>query len=114
MLSNNPGTLILVAVFAIGAVFFTVGTVMVRRSQRIEAANPSMLEPAAESAPWTAELAGTNEVLARELRIDMVERLAMIGEPWCAQLLERARSHDPDRSVRDAADNALLLIAARR
>jgi hypothetical protein len=70
-------------------------------------------EPVVVLPPWTAKVAGTDDVLAPELRVDMIERLAMIGEPWCAELLERARDSDPDVVVRDAADNALIVIAAR-
>ncbi|HEY5340325.1 MAG TPA: hypothetical protein VIK27_04795 [Candidatus Aquilonibacter sp.] len=100
----------LLIVFAIGALFFTLGTAMVRRGS---AALPAA--PINESAaPWTAELAGTGDLLHVSLRVDMIERLAMLGEPWCAAMLQRARLEDDDATVRDAADAALLVIGARR
>ncbi len=110
MFSNNPGFLILLVVFAIGALFFTLGTAMVRRGR---AAVPvAAIHDGAT--PWTAELAGTDDVLHVSLRVDMVERLAMLGEPWCVAMLQRARVEDGDATVRDAADAALLVIGARR
>ena len=112
MLSSNTGALLIAGVFALGAILFAVGTAMVRRSRTARAA-PRAGESILVLPPWTAELAGTNDVVARDLRVDMIERLAMIGEPWCVTLLERARARDPDASVRDAADSALLVIGAR-
>jgi hypothetical protein len=109
---NSPGVLVLVAAFLVGAVLFAFGTVLVRRSEvRVPAAESGIADR--QAVPWTAELAGTNEALSRELRVDMVERLAMIGEPWCRDVLERACTHDPDAMVRDAAENAIIVIAAR-
>lgn len=110
LLSNN--TVVIAGAFVIGALVFTIGTLMVQRERRGEI--ETRLEPVLSLPPWTAELAGTSDAVAIDLRVDMVERLAMIGEPWCAALLERARASDPDVVVRDAADNALIVIAARQ
>jgi hypothetical protein len=108
LFANSPGFLILLVVFVFGALVFALGTAMVRR--------PVVPTPSAPEAatPWTADLAGTNDLLHVSLRIDMVERLAMIGEPWCVTMLERAQAEDADQTVRDAADSALLVIGARR
>lgn len=114
MLSNNAGTLVLVAAFVLGAVLFAMGTLLVRRERAATSADEAAAEPALAHVPWTAELAGTNEVIARDLRVDMIERLAMIGEPWCVELLERACAQDPDVAVRDAAERALIVVAARK
>jgi hypothetical protein len=105
--------LVLAVVFAIGALLFLLGTAIVRRERRAVEVADVPADPMLALPPWTADLAGTNEVIARELRVDMIERLAMIGEPWCVELLERARTQDPDTSVRDAAENALIVVAAR-
>lgn len=99
---------------------FAVGSVLVRRTR--EGPQPEtiqFLEPAASIVPnahaplWTADLAGSHDLPALDLRVDMVERLAMIGEPWCVTTLERACAQDPDAAVRDAAENALIVIGAR-
>jgi hypothetical protein len=118
LLSNNPAFLILAIVFTIGAVMFAVGSVLVRRTrygpqpETIQLLEPLIL-PELSPRPWTADLAGNDDVPSLDVRVDMVERLAMIGEPWCTQTLERALAQDPDANVRDAADNALIVIAAR-
>lgn len=117
LLSNNPAYLIFGVVFAVGAVMFATGSLLVRRTR--EGPQPEtiqMLEPidgGGNASPWTAELARSNELPALDVRIEMIERLAMIGETWSVSTLERARAHDPDAHVREAAENALIVIAAR-
>jgi hypothetical protein len=111
--SNNSVALLLAGVFALGAALFLIGTAMVRRPTPVPEPFEIVEEPVPVLAPWTAELAGTNDDVALEVRLDMVERLAMLDEPWCVALLKRARAEDLDASIRDAADDALLVIAAR-
>jgi hypothetical protein len=119
LLSNNPALFVLAVVFTVGAVMFAAGSVLIRRTREAPGETIQMLEPMqavtriAITPAWTAELTGSEELVEPDLRIDMVERLAMIGQTWCITTLEHARSHDPDELVRDAADNALLVIAAR-
>lgn len=48
-----------------------------------------------------------------EVRLDQIERLAMVGQPWCAEQLQREFLHDADERVRNAAEDALMVIAAR-
>ncbi len=62
---------------------------------------------------WTAELAGTNDELPADVRLDTIERLTIVGEPWCVPILERARTEDVDEALREAADAALIVIGAR-
>jgi hypothetical protein len=115
--SSNSASLLIAAVFALGAILFAVGTSMVRRSpggaRRLERIDSGPVGTVLVQPPWTSELTGANDAVAHDLRVDMIERLAMIGEPWCIAVLERARSQDPDASVRDAAEAALLVIGAR-
>jgi len=93
LLLNNPGAVILLVVFLIGAAMFAVGTWLVRRGRAVH-------EPA-----QPAE--------TQEQRLELVERLAMVGQPWCIDELRVIREKDPDPLVRDAADAALMVIASR-
>ena len=86
MLSNNPEILVVLGVFAIGALFFALGTYLVRTQTH--------------AAPL-------------DLRIDYVERLAIVGQPWCLDELETLRASDPDAMVRAAADAAIVVIRSR-
>ena len=88
MLSNNPGLLALVVVFIAGALLFALGTFMVRREK--QAQTPTVL-----------------------LRLDQIERLALVGQPWCVEQLEREFVTDRDVDVRNAAEDALVVIRAR-
>jgi len=72
---------------------------MVRRERQAQT-------PVVESLP--------EPVVDFETRIDQIERLAMVGQPWCVQQLQREFLDDADERVRNAAEDALLVIAARR
>lgn len=85
-----------------------------------EPAQPPMIDIAEipEAVPvaalsWTHDVTGDREGIEPELRVDMIERLAMVGLPWCEKLLERAVAEDDDALVRDAAERALLVVRAR-
>lgn|GEM_PF-3102355 len=116
MQSSSPGNVILLAVFAIGAIFFALGTWLVRR-ERAEKASLTSEDTPPAAAPawdeWAREIGGVDEPIDRWTRLDMIERLAIVGEPWCVEMLERAREEDADASIRDAADSAILVIGAR-
>ena len=71
---------------------------------------PEPVEPLPEPEPlqWTVALgAPADTKLDTKLRVEMVERLAMIGEPWCADALRAAANEDQDPEV-DAAISAAL------
>lgn len=93
MHSNRLGLIFSVAGFVLGAIIFALGTLLVRR-ERIarESAAPSM---------------------SQEDRLDMIERLVMVGQPWCVDELRAMLNNDSDPAVRDAADAALLVIGSR-
>ena len=97
MLSNNPLAFFLVALFVAGAIFFILGTLIQR-------------EQAAQIAPVEGPLEPVVDIATR---IDMVERLAMVGQPWCVEQLGKIRDSDPDGTVRGAAEAGLLVIGAR-
>lgn len=98
--NNNSGTLFFFAILLIGAIVFIIGT-MLRREREAQR------QPVVEAAPVA------HPELDVETRLDLVERLAMVGQQWCVQQLNTIRDTDPDASVREAADAALLVIGAR-
>lgn len=87
LLSNNSGATILVVVFLVGALLFALGTVLVRRA-----------EPAPQRAPESFE------------RID---DLLTLGDATSVRELERLRDSAESADVRDAAADALIVIASR-
>lgn len=90
MLSNNSGATILLVVFLVGALFFALGTVLVRRERREK--------PAPERAPESFE------------RID---QLLVAGDATSVRELERLRATAESTEVREAAEDALIVIASR-
>ncbi len=130
MHSSNPGYLILLVVFAIGACFFALGTWLVRRESAAARATATPQPPRQEAAEypsrellavvaqpagdaWARELGGFNGPVDEPTRMDMIERLAIVGQPWCVLALVQARAEDDDAQIREAADAALLVIGAR-
>ena len=97
----NTGISVLLVCVVVGGALFLLGTWMVRREAQAQT------EVAREFAvPERAP-----EEL--ELQLDQIERLAMVGQPWCIEKLEAEFLHDSDVRVRNAAEDALLVIRAR-
>ncbi|HEX8805996.1 MAG TPA: hypothetical protein VF741_03560 [Candidatus Aquilonibacter sp.] len=92
MHSNSAG-LIYLALFVAGAMLFVLGTLRVRRERARREAVPATLR--------------------REDRLDTIERLAIVGQPWCIDELRAICEKDPDPVVREAADAALIVVGAR-
>lgn len=107
--SSNPALEIFAALFLIGAALFAAGTWLTRRQLPQTVPN----EPPAAAITWTRAVSGTDDSLPWELRLDLIERLAIVGQPWCADTLTRALAEETDPVVLDAADRALLVILAR-
>lgn len=101
LLSSNPLAVILVGLFIVGAIVFVIGTMLTREQQ----ARAIEAQPAAQ--------AEAEPALDVPGRIDLIERLVMVGHPWCIEQLDAIRREDPDESVREAADAALMIIGAR-
>ena len=102
LLSSNALANVLLAVFIVGALVFVLGTMLAReREAHVIESQPAAVETQAEPA---LDVAG---------RIDLVERLVMVGQPWCIEQLDTIRREDPDESVREAADAALMVIGSR-
>lgn len=101
LLSNNPILVALIVVLLVGALLFALGTWLVRREAAAQIAQPAEVPEVETPEP------------SPELRIDEVERLAIVGQPWCIERLEREFLTDSDARIRYAAENALLVIRAR-
>ncbi len=105
---TNPALVVFAAVFVLGALFFTLGTILVRAQPRtIVHDEPEVLEL------WIADVVGTPHALDVAARLDILERLAIVGEAWCVAALQRAATEDQDVSLREAADAALTVVRAR-
>ena len=106
LLSSNPALEIFTALFLVGAALFAAGTWLTRRQL------PQTAAPPATAITWTQAVSGTDS-LPWELRLDLIERLAIVGQPWCADMLTLALAEETDAVVLDAAERALLVIQAR-
>lgn len=95
-LTSNPGAAILVVVFLIGAIFFAIGTLLVRRERFVQQAPPQPVQ------------AGPVDYFAR------IDELLTLGNAASVRELEALRDRNEDAEVRDAADAALMVIASRR
>jgi hypothetical protein len=90
LLSNNSGATILLVVFLVGALFFALGTVLVRRERR---AGPAP-QRASES-------------------FERIDHLLTLGDATSVHELERLRDSARSTEIRDAAEDALIVISSR-
>ena len=88
---------------------FALGSWMARRTPGATVA-PA---PAPPAPPWTREVAPSDEPLTVAQRFEVIERLALVGAPWCIRALEDAVDRESEPELRDAAERALLVIACR-
>jgi len=105
-------------VFLTGAILFVVGSIVVRASKIEQEPMPAQkaLAPALEEvAPardeampqWIVSLGAEQAAVDVAGRIELVERLAMVGEQWCVQMLQEALHEERDRRVAAAIRSAL-------
>jgi hypothetical protein len=89
--------------FASGAILFAVSTILVqaRSIDAKDAASATWLAAAGIDAPESCDAAA---------RIELVERLALVGAPWCAEVLRAAWREERTPSVRKAIRKALRAI----
>lgn len=71
---------------------------------------PAAVVAAPAPITWTAAVTGSDDQLDVETRIDIIERLALVGEPWCMEVLRDAVQLDPSEEVRATA-KAVIIIA---
>ena len=106
LLPSNPALEIFAALFAIGAALFAAGSWLARHQPLPSAQIPAPLH-------WTRAVTDSEEELSTAMRLDLIERLAIVGAGWCVDALNAALEEESDPVVREAADRALLVIAAR-
>lgn len=87
--------------FIVGVLLFGISTSMLR-SSRDESAPVIATAPA-----WPQLVDDSLTGAGRQLRLDMVERLSIIGEPWCVDVLRAAMAQERDATVRSAITDAL-------
>ncbi|MDQ2681004.1 MAG: hypothetical protein M3Y21_08295 [Candidatus Eremiobacteraeota bacterium] len=83
MLSSNL-YLVLVGIFALGAILFGIGGALKRRTSKIT---------------WPRLLDGDDADYDLAARIDMIERLGIVGEDWCDAILAQAALEEHDRDA---------------
>jgi hypothetical protein len=98
LFSNNPGTAILLVVFLVGASFFALGTLLVRRDRlRQQLPKPT---PAPEPQRATPSFEAIDALLVR-------------ADASSIRELERLRDSDASPEIRGAAEDALIVIGSR-
>ncbi len=110
LLSNNPALFLFLGVFAVGAIFFALGSAIIRAQTRPV---PRTVDPDEAERVILSVSKGGLAAESFEVRLDYVERLAIVGQPWCVDELEAIRANESDARVRDAADAALTVIRSR-
>lgn len=111
---TNP-YLFFAIIFALGTGLVVVGTLLVRNERRIEPLElpePVVVERHPELT-WTQTLVDPGTELDAQTRIDMLTRLALLAQPWCTPIVQQALSEERDPSVREVADDMLVMIRAR-
>ena len=95
---------ILGIVFCVGALLFALGSWMLRREAQAQR------EVASRGPDPDVTVSSDVDV---EIERDRIERLAMVGQPWCAIELQTIVDTASDEQLRNMAEDALLVIAAR-
>jgi hypothetical protein len=97
-LSTNLDIAIVVA-FVVGLLLYGIGTSMLR-SLRVQNGDR-------KTVTWPRLVDESLTNANRNLRLDLVERLSIIGQPWCADILRQALEEESDGSIKAAITNAL-------
>jgi len=100
LLSSSSPYIAFGIVFLAGAGIFAAGTLMLRSAER----GPSL------GITWTRAVIGDDKVLDAAARVEIVERLGLIGQTWCADALEEALGEERDARVRKAVERALRAV----
>jgi hypothetical protein len=96
--STSVDIAILVA-FVVGLLLYGIGTSMLR-SQRAQSPN-------VKAVTWPRLVDESLNDADPQLRLDIVERLGIIGEPWCADILHQAMEQEDDAGVKSAISSTL-------
>lgn len=94
--------------FAVGVLLFGISSAMLRSARSEPRLSAPMIEAAEPQAPEWPELVDPDlRDAAEDLRLDIIERLSILGTPWSREILERARNEERDPSILAAIDRAL-------
>lgn len=96
MASSSP-LAALALLFAVGLLLFAIGTALVRSAR----------EPAAARIEWPALIDPELGELESSVRLELIERLALVGTNWSAHVLDRAAHEERDPALREAIARAL-------
>jgi len=80
--------------FAVGLLLFGISTAMLRK-------------PAAAYPKWPQLIDESLVAADRQLRLDIIERLSIVAQPWCEDVLRQAIEQEDDAAVKSAAASAL-------
>ena len=122
---SSSTSLVLGIVFIVGAALFVVGTIILRRIQERQDYYSYQSEPDAPLSPiappepakpvtlqWYKIFTGDDSgVPNAPERLDMIERLAMLGEPWCIDTLKQAAAEESDATISNAVRSALQALS---
>ena len=100
LLSSSSPYIAFGIIFLAGAGIFTAGSLMLRSAER----GPSL------GITWTRSVIGDDKMLDVASRVEIVERLELIGQAWCADALEAALGEEHDVRVRTAVERALRAV----
>jgi hypothetical protein len=89
----------ILVIFAVGLLLLAISSAMFR-SLREEVPVPAR-------AAWPSLVDDSLADADAALRLDMVERLAIVNSPWSRDVLERANTEERDARVRAAIETAL-------
>jgi hypothetical protein len=81
---------LLAGVFVAGAVLFGLGNRMTARARKASSNGVLWTQAVAPAGASTLDLA---------MRVDMIERLALLGEPWCVEILKQAAREERDPRI---------------
>lgn len=93
MLSSNWG-FSFAAVFLIGVALFAIGLALPGKVQ-------------APQVPWPLRIDDSAVDLDAAAKIALIERMGLIGSPWCQEILKQAETEEDDSTVRRAIAFAL-------
>ncbi|MDQ6930003.1 MAG: hypothetical protein M3126_04980 [Candidatus Eremiobacteraeota bacterium] len=93
MLQSSLGVTLAV-VFLIGVALFSIGVALPGRI-------------ASPQAPWPMRLDDSATGLDNAAKIELIERMGLVGSAWCEEILRQADSEEGDPTVRRAIAFAL-------
>ena len=97
----------IIVAFVVGLLLYGIGTSMLRSSREPAPVSAPVRTPARTRVAWPRLVDDSLTDTDPELRLDLVERLSIIGEPWCVEILRHAGETEDDPDVKSAISVAL-------